>query len=99
MGNAIGQGDVETTPIQLANFTAAIANKGFFFTPHIVKNINKESIDNSKYTVAKRTTIDKEHFFPIIEAMHSVFKKGGTGQYSQVKGIEICGKTGTAENF
>jgi penicillin-binding protein 2 len=99
ISNAIGQGDIETTPIQLANFTAAIANKGFFFTPHIVKNINKKSIENSKFTVAKQTTIDKEHFSPIIEAMHSVFKKGGTGQYSQVKGIEICGKTGTAENF
>ena len=99
ISNAIGQGDIETTPIQLANFTAAIANKGFFFTPHIVKNIDAKPIKDPKFTVAKQTTIDKEHFNPIIEAMHRVFKKGGTGQYSQVKGIEICGKTGTAENF
>ncbi len=99
ISNAIGQGDIETTPIQLANFTAAIANKGFFFTPHIVKNIDTKPIKDPKFTVAKQTTIDKEHFNPIIEAMHRVFKKGGTGQYSQVKGIEICGKTGTAENF
>ena len=99
ISNAIGQGDVETTPIQLANFTAAIANKGFFFTPHIVKEIDKNPIDNPKYKVAKTTTINKEHFTPIIEAMHRVFKKGGTGQYSQVRGIEICGKTGTVENF
>ena len=99
ISNAIGQGEVLTTPIQLANVVAAIANKGFFFTPHIVKKIDKNPIDNPKYIVAKKTTINKEHFFPIIEAMHRVFKKGGTGQYSQVKGIEICGKTGTVENF
>lgn len=99
ISNAIGQGDVETTPIQLANFTAAIANKGFFFTPHIVKNIDKKPFENTNYTVAKKTTIDEKHFTPIIEAMNQVFKKGGTGQYSQVKGIEICGKTGTSENF
>ena len=98
ISNAIGQGDVETTPIQLANFTAAIANKGFFFTPHIVKKIGNKPIENPNYTTAKTTTIDKVHFYPVIEAMHEVFKKG-TGKFSQVKGIEICGKTGTAENF
>ncbi|MGB1283258.1 MAG: penicillin-binding transpeptidase domain-containing protein, partial [Polaribacter sp.] len=99
ISNAIGQGEVLTTPIQLANVTAAIANKGFFFTPHIVKKIDKNPIDNPNYTVAKKTTIDKEHFAPVIEAMHRVFKKGGTGQYHQVEGIDICGKTGTVENF
>lgn len=99
ISNAIGQGDIETTPIQLANFTATIANKGYFYTPHIVKQIGNKPISDDKYTVAKTTTIDKKHFTPIIEAMNRVFKKGGTGQFSQVKGIEICGKTGTAENF
>lgn len=98
ISNAIGQGEVLTTPIQLANFTAAIANRGFFYTPHIVKKIDSSFIDNPKYTQAKQTTIDKKHFEPVVEAMHEVFKTG-TGKYSQVKGIEICGKTGTAENF
>lgn len=98
ISNAIGQGDVETTPIQLANFTAAIANKGYFYTPHILKQIDQNPIDNPKFTVPKKTTIDEKHFSPIIEAMHEVFKTG-TGKWSQVKGIEICGKTGTAENF
>ena len=98
ISNAIGQGDVETTPIQLANFTAAIANKGYFYTPHILKQIDQNPIDNPKFTVPKKTTIDEQHFSPIIEAMHEVFKTG-TGKWSQVKGIEICGKTGTAENF
>ena len=98
ISNAIGQGEVLTTPIQLANFTAAIANRGYFYTPHIVKKINNERIDNQKYSVPKQTTIDKKNFAPVIEAMHEVFKTG-TGKWSRIKGIEICGKTGTAENF
>ncbi|WP_298782201.1 penicillin-binding protein 2 [uncultured Polaribacter sp.] len=98
ISNAIGQGQILTTPIQLANFTAAIANRGYFYTPHIVKKIDNKTIKTPKYTEKKQTTIDKEHFEPVIEAMHEVFKTG-TGKYSQVKGIEICGKTGTAENF
>ena len=98
ISNAIGQGEILTTPIQLANFTAAIANRGYFYTPHILKKIDKKTIDNEKFTIAKKTTIDKKHFDPVIEAMHEVFKTG-TGKWSQVKGIEICGKTGTAENF
>ena len=98
ISNAIGQGEVLTTPIQLANFTAAIANRGYFYTPHIVKKINNERIDNQKYSVPKQTTIDKKNFGPVIEAMHEVFKTG-TGKWSRIKGIEICGKTGTAENF
>ncbi|TMM30045.1 penicillin-binding protein 2 [Polaribacter aestuariivivens] len=98
ISNAIGQGEVLTTPIQLANFTAAIANRGYFYTPHILKKVENTSIENPEYTEKKITTINKEHFDPVIEAMHEVFKTG-TGKWSQVKGIEICGKTGTAENF
>ena len=98
ISNAIGQGEVQTTPIQLANFTAAIANKGFFYTPHILKAVDKQAIDFLEFTEKKKTSIDKEHFTPVIEAMHEVFKSG-TGRFSQVKGIEICGKTGTSENY
>tara|TARA_B110000240_G_C13507939_1_gene457411 strand:- start:1588 stop:3477 length:1890 start_codon:yes stop_codon:yes gene_type:complete len=98
ISNAIGQGEILTTPIQLANFTTAIANRGYFYTPHIVKKIGQKTIDNPAYTNPKRTTINKKHFTPVIEAMNEVFKTG-TGIWSQVKGIEICGKTGTAENF
>jgi len=99
ISNAIGQGEILTTPIQLANVTAAIANKGFFYTPHILKKTNGKLVNNPNFTIPKQTTIDSKHFTPIIEAMHRVFKKGGTGQWSQVKGIEIAGKTGTVENF
>ena len=98
ISNAIGQGEVLTTPIQLANVTAAIANRGFFHTPHIVKKINSQAITDSSYTTPKHTTIDKKHFEPIIEGMHEVFKTG-TASWVNIKGIDIVGKTGTSENF
>jgi len=98
ISNAIGQGEVLSTPIQLANFTAVIANKGFYYTPHIVKKLDDSAIKNEKFTTKNFTTVDKKHFTPVVEAMHEVFKTG-TGSRSQVPGIEICGKTGTVENF
>lgn len=98
ISNSIGQGEVETTPIQLANATAAIANKGYFFTPHIVKKIGEKKINNPAYIKPKKTTINKKHFDIVIEAMYQVFETG-TGRFSKVKGIKICGKTGTSENY
>lgn len=97
ISNAIGQGEVETTPIQLANMSAAIANRGYYYTPHIIKNIEGETIDE-KYTTKRNTTINKKHFEPIVQGMFDVYNKG-TAAHLQVKDIEICGKTGTAENF
>ncbi|ALJ05106.1 penicillin-binding protein [Pseudalgibacter alginicilyticus] len=97
ISNSIGQGEVEATPIQLANMVAAIGNRGYFYTPHIIKKIENDTIP-SKYTTAKHTTIDKQHFEPIVQGMFDVYNKG-TAASLQVKGIEICGKTGTAENF
>ncbi len=98
LSNAIGQGEVLATPIQLANMTAAIANRGYYYTPHIIKAIDGKPIENENYIKPKITTIDKEHFEPVIQGMHEVYTKG-TASFLQVKGIDICGKTGTAENF
>lgn len=97
VSNAIGQGEVEATPIQLANMAAVVANRGYYFTPHIIKHIENETID-STFTTPKYTTIDKQHFEPVIQGMFDVYNKG-TAKYLQVRDIEICGKTGTAENF
>lgn len=98
ISNAIGQGEVLTTPIQLANMIAAVANKGFYYIPHIVKNIKGKEIDK-KFTTAKHTTINKKYFEPVIEGLFNVFEHPrGTARWSKVKGIEICGKTGTSEN-
>ncbi|MEH6682157.1 MAG: penicillin-binding transpeptidase domain-containing protein [Sediminicola sp.] len=98
ISNSIGQGEVSVTPIQLANMTAAIANRGFYFTPHILKKIENKDIDIPEYTKAKYTTIDQENFEPVINGMADVYKKG-TAARLQVPGIEIAGKTGTVENF
>ena len=98
LSNAIGQGEVLTTPIQLANVTAAIANKGWYYRPHIIKAIDGTPVQNKKYTTKQVTTIDKEHFDPIIEGMHDVFNYG-TASFLKVPGIEIAGKTGTSENY
>ncbi|WP_178987563.1 peptidoglycan D,D-transpeptidase FtsI family protein [Winogradskyella schleiferi] len=97
VSNAIGQGEVEATPIQLANMAAAIGNRGYYYTPHIIKDIEDDTIPK-KYKTPKYTTIDKRHFEPVVQGMFDVYNKG-TAEYLQVPGIEICGKTGTAENF
>ena len=98
ISNAIGQGEILVTPIQLANMTAAIANRGYYYTPHIIKNIEGQTI-NEKYTTKRKTTIDKRHFEPVIQGLFNVYNDGGTAHFLQVPDIEICGKTGTAENF
>ena len=96
ISNAIGQGEVLTTPIQLANFTAAIANRGFYYTPHFVKEVENDSLQ-ATYT-KKLTSINPEHFDIVIEGMHQVVERG-TARIAKIRGIEVCGKTGTAENF
>ena len=98
ISNAIGQGEVLTTPIQLANMTAAIANRGHYFIPHILKKVGDSLNQNKKYTTPKYTTIKPQYFEPVIEGMYNVFELG-TARGSKISGIEICGKTGTAENF
>lgn len=98
ISNAIGQGEVLMTPIQLANMTAAIANRGWFYTPHILKEIDGNPIKIQEFTEKKVTTIDPKHFDAVVEGMHQVYK-AGTASALQIPGIEIAGKTGTAENF
>jgi penicillin-binding protein 2 len=99
VSNAIGQGEVLMTPIQLANMMAAVANRGYYYTPHIIKKIKGEQID-PKYRVKHQTTIDRKYFEPVVEGLFGVFNyPGGTGNALQVEGIDICGKTGTPENF
>ena len=98
ISNAIGQGEILTTPIQLANVTAAIANRGFYYTPHIVKNIDKQKNSNKKFTTKRVTTVDPKYFDPVVEGMREVFKSG-TASWVNIKDVEIVGKTGTVENF
>ena len=98
ISNSIGQGEVSLTPMQMVNFTAAIANRGYFYRPHIIKNIVGADSIPEKYTVKNYTTIDPEYFEPVIQGMYDVYNYG-TASHLKIPGIEICGKTGTAENY
>ena len=95
ISNSIGQGEILTTPIQMANFTSAIANRGFFIQPHFVKKINNQPINKKD---KKLTTIDKENFEIVIDGMVDVVDRG-TARIAKIKGINVAGKTGTVENF
>ena len=86
-----------TTPIQLANFSATIANRGWYITPHFVKEIENDSI-STKYKKKNKTLIDSEHFEPVIQGMIDAVEKG-TATNSIINNITIAGKTGTSENF
>jgi len=97
ISNSIGQGEIKMTPIQLANMMAAVANKGWYYTPHIIKKIEGGSIDK-KFTEKHYTTVDKQYFDPVIQGLFDVYNFG-TAKHLRVDGIDICGKTGTAENF
>ena len=87
---SIGQGEILVTPLQLANQTAAIANKGYYITPHLNRN------DSMKSRI-HHTTIDEKHFDVIHRGMARVMIDG-TGRFYNVPELQICGKTGTVQN-
>ncbi len=97
LSNSIGQGEILVTPIQLANMIAAVANKGYYYTPHIIKQIQGDSIP-LRFRQKNIIEIEKK-YFDIIEVGLAKVYKSGTGKLLNVPGIEICGKSGTAENF
>ena len=98
---SIGQGEIAITPLQLANYTAAIANRGFYYTPHIIKDIDGNGpID--RFKERKYTTIDSAYFEDVIKGMYLAVNggwgNGGTASIAQINGIDFNGKTGTAQN-
>ena len=97
LSNSIGQGEILVTPIQLANMIAAVANKGYYYTPHIIKQIQGDSIP-MRFRQKNIIEIEKK-YFDIIEVGLSKVYESGTGKLLNIPGIEICGKSGTAENF
>lgn len=97
---AIGQGEILTTPLQMANMTAAIANRGFYYTPHIVKSIGAEKKIDPRFTEKHNISIAPENFEELVLGMEAVVNggAGATGRIAALKDIVVCGKTGTAEN-
>lgn len=92
---SIGQGEMLITPIQMANMAAIIANKGYYYTPHLAKSIDGEVID-PRFQVRHETGIDSAHYNFVRDAMRDAIY--GTAGSAVIPGITICGKTGTAQN-
>ncbi len=98
MSIGIGQGELELTTLQMANLAAIIANRGYYYTPHIVKEYSDSQLKiDESYTQKNHVRIDPEHFVPVIKGMERVIRTG-TGYKAHVHGINICGKTGTSQN-
>lgn len=94
----IGQGELLVSPLQMANFCAIIANRGFYYNPHLLKKINNQEIKGEN-TQKVFTPFEKQHFETIVKGMDYVVNdEFGTGYYARMNNIRVCGKTGTAEN-
>ena len=97
---SIGQGEILLTPLQICNVAAILANRGWYYAPHLVKKIDgfKDTAWDRKYKIKKFTTINPMYFATVIDGMSDVTKPGGTANGTGINGIEICAKTGTAQN-
>jgi penicillin-binding protein 2 len=94
---SIGQGEIQLTPLQLANVACIIANKGWFYTPHVVKAIGNLQNLNARYTKKNQTLVNPMYFGPVIDGMANVVE-AGTAHNVKMDSITVCGKTGTAQN-
>lgn len=94
---AIGQGEILTTNLQLANVAAMLANRGFYYQPHLVKATIEEGQSVERTVDRVEVGIDSSTFIPIIDGMEFVVSSG-TARLAQIPDIKVCGKTGTAEN-
>ncbi len=97
---AIGQGEIGTTPMQMANMTTAIANRGYYYTPHIVKSAGENRRIDTAFTTRHNISIDSINFEKIILGMEAAVNggAGATARIAALQDIIVCGKTGTAQN-
>jgi len=93
---AIGQGEMGVTPLQMANFCTVIANRGWFYPPHVIKEVDGGKIDSNLRT-KRYTKIEREYFDMVVDGMRNVVMNG-TGRIAQLDSLTVCGKTGTAQN-
>ena len=94
---SIGQGEILISPLQMANYAAIIANKGYYYVPHVIKEIGDTGKPLPKYQEKRYVGIDSVHFPPVIDAMEQVVLNG-TGLRARIPDIAVCGKTGTSQN-
>ncbi|MBP3943881.1 penicillin-binding protein 2 [Sphingobacteriaceae bacterium WQ 2009] len=96
---SIGQGEMGITPLQMANIMAIVANRGFYYRPHLIKGIGEKKIVKEEFTEKIYAGVDTKYYESVIEGMSRVVNQpGGTGYSVRINGIEMCGKTGTVQN-
>lgn len=95
---AIGQGEVLATPLQLANEAAYIANRGYYYKPHIVRAVGDPESTNANYNEKIKVPIHPRYFDVVIDGMEKVAMVGGTARLAKIDSVSVCGKTGTAQN-
>jgi len=96
---SIGQGELGITPLQMANIMAIVANRGFYYRPHLIKGIGEKKIIKEEFTEKISAGVDSRFYEPVIEGMRrAVNERGGTGYSVRIEGIDMCGKTGTVQN-
>ena len=95
---SIGQDALGCTPLQLANLACIVANRGYYYIPHIVKKIEGQDSLDARFYERHYTMVEPKHFEPIVEGMWRGVNVGGTSTRARLEGLDVCGKTGTAEN-
>ncbi len=96
---SIGQGEVGIIPLQMANIATIFANRGYYYTPHLIKYIGKEKTVNPEFKVKHVTKVSDKYFNLVADAMYEVVNEpGGTASGARIDDIVVCGKTGTAQN-
>lgn len=96
---SIGQGEVLVAPLQMANFAAIFANKGWYIDPHVVRAVGHPDSLQARYKEVRQTEVDPKWYDMVHEGMRRVVHEpGGTARQARIPGITMCGKTGTAEN-
>ncbi|WP_395803403.1 penicillin-binding protein 2 [Daejeonella sp.] len=96
---SIGQGELGITPLQMANIAAIVANRGFFYKPHLIKAIGENKIIKEEFVKKNDAGIKPQYFKTVIDGMSDVVNQpNGTAWYSKIVDIEMCGKTGTVQN-
>ena len=95
---SIGQGELGCTPLQLANLAAIVANRGYYYIPHIVRRIEGQDSLDARFYERHYTMVDPKYFEPIVDGMWRGVNVAGTSTDAYLEGWDVCGKTGTAQN-
>lgn len=96
--NSIGEGEIGVSPLQMANLAAIIANRGYYYTPHLVRRIGENGQKRKDFLEKNYTVVEAKYFEPVVNAMEMVVQSG-TGKRAQIDSLSVCGKTGTVQNM